>query len=214
MMQRLASNNNVEAPDIILLSGKSSALPVVREVMSEFFPDAQIEQPSDLKECVVRGTCQLSNTDPRAGVEINFESSRALSATTSRLGLRVNDTGQALFREVIDAGVAIGEEGLRRPIRGIAIKREGSVSIMENTSLEDVIMLNGHPNPNITELKVFRLESRLAEWEEKHGRKVTNQDLLNTDIELVVTPNLLVKLMARVPGVDEPLEFEAQTGGW
>jgi hypothetical protein len=85
---------------------------------------------------------------------------------------------------------------------------------MENTSLDDALIMDGHPNPNIMELKVFRLDARLAEWEQKHDRLVTDQDLFNTEIELVVTPNLLVKLIARVPGVDESLEFEAEAGGW
>jgi hypothetical protein len=94
------------------------------------------------------------------------------------------------------------------------LKREGPIRIMENTSLEDAVILNGHVNPNITELKVFRLDVRLSEWEQKHGRQVTEQDLFNTEIELIVTPNLMVKLVARVPGVDEALEFEAEAGGW
>jgi molecular chaperone DnaK (HSP70) len=214
MMQRLAQNNNVEVPEIVMLSGKSSSLPIVRSVMSEYFPATHIERLSDLKECVVRGACQLSNTDPRAGVDIRPPKSGALSATTSRLGLRVTDTGQAMFREVIDAGVPIGEEGLCKPVRGIVLKRESRIRIMENTSLEDSIILDGQPNPNIAELKVFRLDARLSEWEQKHGRQITDQDLFNTEIELIVTPNLMVKLVARVPGVEEALEFEAEAGGW
>lgn len=214
MMQRLAQNNQIGMPDIILLSGKSSALPVVREVIEGFFPGALIERPSDLKECVVRGACQLSNPDPRVGVDINLKNSGALSATTSRLGLRVTDAGQAMFREVVDAGVPIPDAGLRRAVRGIVLKRESRIRIMENTSLEDAITLDNRPNPNITELKVFRLDARLAEWEQKHGHHFTDQDLFNTEIELVVTPNLLVKLGARVPGVDETLEFEVEAGGW
>jgi molecular chaperone DnaK (HSP70) len=214
MMQRLAQNNQVEVPDIIMLSGKSSALPIVREIMSESFPMSRIEKPLDLKECVVRGACQLTDTETRGGVDIQLKSSGALSATTSRLGLRVIDTGVAVFREVIDAGVPIGGEGLSRPVSGIVLKRAGTIRIMENTSLEDGIMLDGHINPNITELKVFRLNARLDEWEQKHGNQITDQDLSNTEIELIVTPNLLIRLLARVPGVDEPIEFEAEAGGW
>jgi molecular chaperone DnaK (HSP70) len=223
MMQRLAQNNEVGVPDIILLSGKSSALPVVREVMAEYFSETRIE-PSDnpdqrsfdLKECVVRGACQLSDTEMHAGVHIRPPEIGALSATTSRLGLRVTDTGQAMFYQVIDAGVPISEEGLRVPVRGVKLKRETRIRILENTSLEDAIMLDGHPNANITELRVFRLDARLAEWEEKNERRVSDQDLFGTKIELVVTPkpNLLIKLIARVPNVDEPLEFGAEMSGW
>jgi molecular chaperone DnaK (HSP70) len=214
MMQRLARNNNVDVPEIIMLSGKSSALPIVRDVMSEYFPSSRIEHPQDVKECVVRGACQLSNPDPSANVHIQHKDTGALSATTSRLGLRVADTGVAMFHEVIDAGIPIAPEGLRKSVQGIVLKRESRIRIMENTSLEDGIMLDGHINPNITELKVFRLNARLDAWEQSHGRKVTDQDLFDTEVELIVTPNLLVKLVARVPGVDEPIEFEAEAGGW
>jgi molecular chaperone DnaK (HSP70) len=214
MMQRLAQNNNVEAPEIILLSGKSSALSVVTEVVLEYFPNSRIATPPDLKECVVRGACQLSNPEARVGVDFNFENSCALSATTSRLGLSVNDTGQQVFHEVLDAGVPIGPEGLHRIVRGIRLKREGPIRIMENTSLENARILDGGPNLNITEVKVFRLDARLDEWEQKHGRQVTDQDLRHAEIELIVTPNLLIKLVARVPGIDELIEFEAEVGGY
>jgi molecular chaperone DnaK (HSP70) len=214
MMRRLIKNADVEEPDIVMLSGKSSALPIVNEVMAEYFPNAQIERPLDLKECVVRGACQLANTELRVEVDFDRKKIGALSATTSRLGLRVNDAGQAIFREVIDAGIPIGEKGLLRPVRGIVLRREGPIRLMENTSLEDAILIDGHPNPNITELKVFRLDGRLAEWEQRHGHQVSDQDLFNTELELLVTPNLLIKLIARVPGVNERLEFEVEAGGW
>lgn len=214
MMQRLAQNTAVDVPNIIMLSGKSSSLPIVREIMSEYFPESQIERLTDLKECVVRGACQLSSPEMRAGVDVRRPKDGALSATTSRLGLRVTDTGQAMFREVIDAGVPIGDEGLNKPVRGVVLRRDSRIRIMENTSLEDAVMLNGHPNPNIRELKAFRLDARLTDWEQKHGRQITDQDLSNTEVELIVTPNLLIKLVARVPGIDESLEFETEAGGW
>jgi molecular chaperone DnaK (HSP70) len=214
MMQRLARNNDIEVPEIIMISGKSSALPVVRQVISEYFPSSRIERPADAKECVVRGACQLSNPDPIKGVYIRHKNSGALSATTSRLGLRVTDTGVAMFHEVIDAGIPIAPEGLHQPVSGIVLKREARIRIMENTSLEDAIMLDGQLNPNITELRVFRLDTKLDEWEQRNGRQVTDQDLFNTETELIVTPNLLVRLVARVPGVDELIEFEAEAGGW
>jgi len=214
MMQRLARNNKVEEPDIVLLSGKSSALPIVGEVLAAHFPGAQIEKPPDLKECVVRGACQFSSSDPRAGVYLNIDDSSALSATTSRLGLRVDEAGQLKFKELLDAGVPIGESGVKVPVTGIVLKRDSQIRIMENTSLDDEVILNGQPNPNLTELKVFRLNGKLTEWEQKHSKSITDKDLFDSEIELVVTSNLAVKLTAQVPGVDEALEFEAEMSGW
>jgi hypothetical protein len=214
MMQRLAQNNKVEGPDIILLSGKSSGLPVVREVLDAHFPEAQIEQPLDLKDAVVRGACQFSSSDPRAGVYLNIEDSRALSATTSRLGLRVDEAGQLKFKELLDAGVPISEAGIKVPVTGIVLKRDSQIRIMENTSLDDEVILNGGPNPNMTELKVFRLDAKLTEWEKRNSKSITDKNLFDSDIQLVVTSNLAVKLIAHVPGIDEALEFEAEMSGW
>jgi molecular chaperone DnaK (HSP70) len=214
MMQRLAKHHNVSAPDIILLSGKSSALPVVREVMEEYFPLAVIEMPRDLKECVVRGACQLTSLDPGYGAYIKFKGAR--TAMTSRLGIRVNDpdTGLSMFSQVIDAGVPIGDAGLRERVFGIAVDRETQIRILENTSSkDDWLRLNGEWNRNITELKVSSIDAKLSEWEKKHDRKVSEPDLENAKIELVVTPTLAVKLYISIPGMDEPLEFEAEWGG-
>src|SRR6185369_11591641 len=54
LMRRIAGHHGVNEPDIILLSGKSSALPVVEDVMKRFFPSSRIARPIDLKECVVK----------------------------------------------------------------------------------------------------------------------------------------------------------------
>ncbi|MEK6280185.1 MAG: Hsp70 family protein [Acidobacteriota bacterium] len=213
MMQRLAKHHDVTAPDIILLSGKSSALPVVPEVMAEYFPTARIAKPADLKECVVSGACQLVNPDP-GPVYIKFKGAK--TAMTSRLGLRVNDpdTGLSAFSQVIDAGVPIGDAGLRQRVLGIALDRETQIRILENTSSkDDWLSLNGKWNRNITELKVSSIDAKLSEWEKKHNRTVTDQDLEDAEIELLVTPTLAVKLTVRVPGMNEPLEFEAEWGG-
>lgn len=214
MMQRLAKHHSVSALDIVLLSGKSSALPIVHEVMKEYFPSTRIEKPLDLKECVVRGACQLTSLDPGVGAYIKFKGAK--TAMTSRLGIRVNDpdTGLSMFSQVIDAGVPIGDAGLRERVFGIAVDRETQIRILENTSSkDDWLKLNGEWNRNITELKVSSIDAKLSEWEKKHDRKVSEQDLENAKIELVVTPTLAVKLYISIPGMDEPLEFEAEWGG-
>lgn len=215
MMQRLAKINKVEVPDIVLLSGKSSGLPIVEEVLKTHFPNSRIEKPSDgLKECVVRGACQFSSSDPRFGVYLNIDESQPLSATTSRLGLRVDEAGHVKFKELLDAGVPIGEAGLKVPVTGIVFRRDSQIRVMENSSLDDEMIINGGPNPNLQELKVFHLDAKLTEWEKKHSRSITDKDLFDSEIQLVVTSNLAVKLVAQVPGIDEALEFEAEMSGW
>jgi len=213
MMKLLAQYNDVSAPDIILLSGKSSALPIVEAVMREYFPEADIHRPDDLKQCVVRGACQWSNPDPLEGVKLKIKGAK--TAMTSRLGLRVRDpnTGLPKFSQVIDAGRPIGESGLREPVLGIGLSRDIDIRILENTSRDEWISRDGELNKNITVLKVSKLDAKLAEWERKHDKQITDPDLENATIELMVTPALAVKLIITVPGIDEPLEFDAEWGG-
>ena len=213
LMQRMAEHHGIRQPDIILLSGKSSALPVVEEVIKSFFPSSRIARPRNLKECVVRGACQFFNPDP-GPVYIQFKGAK--TAMTSRLGLRINDpdTSQSSFSPVIDAGVPIGDEGLKRRVFGVRVDRDTQIRILENTSAkENWLSKNGKWNRNITELKVSSIDPRLTEWEKKHDRTITDLELENATVELVVTPTLTVKLIVSVDGMDEPLEFEAEWGG-
>lgn len=214
MMRRLAVNNGIVSPDVILLSGKSSAFSIVEEVIKDEFHGSDIHRPDDLKECVVLGACQFSHEEAVSGVYIDLEESSCLSATTSRLGIRVNESGQIKFKEIIDAGVPIGATGLKMPVSGVILKRQTRIRILENTGLEDETVIHGKENQNITPLKEFRLEQRLAEWESNHDTKITEKALFDAKLELEITPNLGVKLIARVPGIEEPFEFEASFSGW
>jgi molecular chaperone DnaK (HSP70) len=213
LMRRMAKHHGIRQPDIVLLSGKSSGLPVVEEVIRKCFSSSRIARPNDLKECVVKGACQFFNPDP-GPVYIQFKGAK--TATTSRLGVRINnpDTAQSAFRSVIDAGVPVGEEGLKERILGLRVDRDTQLRILENTSSnENWLSKNGKWNRNITELKVSSIDPRLTEWEKKHDRRITDLDLEDAKVELVVTPTLSVKLIVSVGGIDEPLEFEADWGG-
>ena len=54
----------------------------------------------------------------------------------------------------------------------------------------------------------------IGEWERSHDTKITDKMLFDTKLELEITPNLGVKLIARVPGIEEPFEFKADFAGW
>jgi hypothetical protein len=214
MMRLLAVNNGISSPDVILLSGKSSAFPIVREVIQSQFRKAELHSPDDLKECVVLGACQFSHDEAVAGIYIEADESTCLSATTSRLGVRVNDAGQIKFKEIVGAGVPIDANGLKVPVTGTILKRATQIRILENTGLEDELVIHGKENRNITLLKEFRLEQRLAEWERSNNQLVTDKMLFDAKLELDITANLGVKLIAKVPGIAEPFEFEADFSGW
>jgi molecular chaperone DnaK (HSP70) len=213
LLKDWAVNCGVESPDVILLSGKSSALPIVREVISKHFSGVEIKSARELKECVVRGACRLSSRLPRAGVRIDLEENVTLSATTSRLGIAVQDPSstEPIFKEIIGAGVPIGVDGIKRAITDIGLQyRDTEFKIMENTGIAPELYINGEENKHIKELKAFSLESKLAEWERRQGKHVSEKALREAEIMLEMMPDLTIKLVAQIPGVDEPLEFEAK----
>jgi hypothetical protein len=209
MAEEWAGNLGVKSPDVILLSGKSSALPIVKDLMGARFPQAKIEIAGELKECVVRGACQLSVKYPRAGVSVRLDHS-ALSATTSRLGIAVWEDGQGKFKEIIGAGVPIEVQGLKRAITDVSFERDSEIRLLENTGPGSELVINNQDNQHIKELKIFSLESKLSEWERAHDKHVSPEELEAAEIELEVTPDLAIRLIARVPGVEEPLEFKAE----
>lgn len=209
MAEAWSRNLGVETPDVVLLSGKSAALPIVQELMREHFPQADIQKAGELKECVVRGACQLSARDPRVGIRIKLDDS-ILGATTSRLGVGVRWDGQGKFMEIVGAGVPIGPQGLRREVKDWSLERETEIRLLEHTGTGTDLTVNNQENPYIKELKVFSLESKLAEWERAHDRLISEDELEAARVELEVTPNMAVRLIAKLPGVEEPLEFEAE----
>jgi molecular chaperone DnaK (HSP70) len=216
LMKRLARNNDIDSPEVIMLSGKSSAMPIVEELIRKNFPNSAVERPPDLKECVVRGARDITESEETfVKVRVKFTRKGGLTATTSRLGIGVKEPdGRRMFYQLVDAGMPIGEAGLKARVEGVSLtSRRAHISILENTGLEDRLWIRDHENPNITILKTFKLEPKLVEWERAHGKQVAEQDIADARIELEVTPNLNVKLIAKIPGVEEPLEFEAEYGG-
>lgn len=208
MMVDLSSHHGIKEPDIILLSGKSSAFRLVERVIAERFPSSRLEYPDDLKECVVRGACYLFSQLLSKHIEI--EPSEPITTTTSRLGIRVNEAGHVKFMGFVDAGMPIPPSGLRGSIKGLGrLRRHNVISILENTGLKDEFVVEGQDNREIRELKSYSVEHTLRDWEEKHQTEVANKDLAEADIEFEISPSLKVKLLARISGVEDAIEFEA-----
>jgi molecular chaperone DnaK (HSP70) len=209
MMKKLAENNRVEMPDIILLAGKSSALPIVEQVIREHFPKSKIDRPDDLKKCVAMGACQMYSPYLPGKAYIKLPKNGSLEATTSSLGIG-RQYGHLRFQEIIPAGVPIPAEGLRKVLDDLPpLERRYRIPILENTGLENDTIINGKPNPDIRVLREFHLEQNLAEWEQANNMIISDESLSRAQIAFEVTPNLTAKLMAIIPGIEEPIEFEA-----
>jgi hypothetical protein len=219
MAKEVVESSGISAPDVILLSGKSSMLPIVRQLFKEMFPGSDIQfpkinvpraealtpHPDDLKECVVLGACQLKQIHPVEGVLVRVANNSRFSATTSRLGILASGH----FKEVFKAGVPIGEVGIKAPVK-VTVQRQTHITFVENTGVSNEWLVNGQQNQNISVLKKFKLEHKILEWEQKHGRRISDEAIIDADIEMEVTSNLIVRLIARIPDIEEPFEFEAE----
>jgi molecular chaperone DnaK (HSP70) len=199
MMKKLAESHRIDAPDIILLAGKSSALPVVRQLMKRFFPNSEIRQPSDLKECVVHGAC-IKELYRQAGASplLNLDELASLSATTSRIGYIRPEHGGKYFKEIIGAGVPIPEGGLRKQFEiKPPLRRNSVITIVENIGGRDEYYISGTTNPDIIPIETFEIANLSSD--------VSDLQLSKAMLELEVTKDLDLSLRAYIEGRDEPI---------
>ncbi|MEW6282528.1 MAG: hypothetical protein AB1758_28220, partial [Candidatus Eremiobacterota bacterium] len=163
------------------------------------FPGARYVTPEDAKECVVKGAC----TTRRAGVEVDrgnrpsvrirFGRHEVLTATTSRLGIQVNDAEGAWFHELVGAGVAIPEEGLTVVLEMVLQPGLNVLPVLENAGLEDRL-----PNPDVEVIRKF--EIALPE-------ELDPLDLEEVQLTFTVLPDMALKVRVNVPTHQE-LEFD------
>ncbi|MCW5976554.1 MAG: Hsp70 family protein [Bryobacteraceae bacterium] len=128
-LHRIATNlevmvhkkNHLDRPDCILLSGKSSKIPVVREILAQKFPPpVEIHLADEPKECVVRGICvtHMLRADPTMYLDVGERSGEDLArgADVAAVGQRIGWRLGARFNEIFPAGKPIPKDGLRREI--------------------------------------------------------------------------------------------------
>lgn len=128
--------------------------------------------------------------------------------TASRLGISVMEGMQIKFRELVPAGAAVGAEGLKIPVKGVALRRNTRVRFLENAGIEDALFIGGQRNGEITELSAFRLDERLKELEERLGVTITDLDVFRANLELEISPDMSVLFLVRLEQVEEPIRFE------
>jgi hypothetical protein len=116
--------------DFIHLSGKTTFLPVVKEVFSQAF-QSKIHRAGDPKECVVRGAC-LARVMSRPGRSRRLVLPPGLRRTTSSIGMMTDD---GIFRVGIPLDCPIPDEGLERDLPD-AWGGDGPVVLWENLGFE------------------------------------------------------------------------------
>jgi len=139
----------------IQLSGKTTFLPVVREVVKSCFA-AEIHRADDPKQCVARGACLAGRL--AQGHAIRLMLPQEVQRTTFALGLM--DEGARQFLKIIPYDCPIPAEGLVAE-RARAWNGEDNVLLWENLGVDDQRYgKNGSPNPTLNVLDSWEPAAR------------------------------------------------------
>ena len=186
-MKSLVGNSSFSTLDYVLLSGLSSRIPAVGEILQNAFPGAKIIPASKPKECVVAGACIPTLMQGALHTSLTIE---VLSFTISRVGLLSKDHLPYVFAKLIDAGKPIPKEGLLATTP-ILFGGQG-ITLLENDSEVD----NRYQgNTSISELGSYTLEP----WPEQFPANAK----VRCSLELRIMPDLDFTIAVRVPGFSE-----------
>jgi hypothetical protein len=198
MLKGLVAHSETACLDYILLSGKSSAIRLVGEVLKREFPSSTVRLAPEPKECVVSGACILEKLQDAADMYLNIEGG---AATTSRIGFEnVGPGGTKIFQVLVEAGVPIPDHGLTT-MRPCLLNRRKEIRLLENDSEDNALWILGKENPNISELGVYVMDNP-PDW--------LPQRPVPASLELTVSQNLDFHLAARVEGHEDLLTFAAK----
>lgn len=174
--------------DFVRLSGKSSAIPLVQDVLAQRFPQAQLRLAAEPKECVVEGACILYKSSFAHRAFPIFENADFVQ-TTSRIG--IEDSGE--FVQVIGLGVPVAADGVVGEYKKFPLRPGARIRLLENTSLKDPLP----GNKDISLIGTFKIDpSRVL----SKGRAVPAR------LELRLSQDLTPTLVAYVPDGD-PVPF-------
>lgn len=202
--------------DIVLLSGQSSQFPAVKQKIQEKLgiEAEKIILIDNLKECVVRGLCILHSDELGAGMSVRVDHQGSLSATTSRIGLRVMDQGQRKFKQLVGAGEPIGQDGYSCEIRNVFFKRNTTLPLFEHMGPETDDSFREGDNI-IRHIKDFKILEGIEKLESE-GVKITNEMLEDADFWFRITPDQQIELEIRFSPENkiQPINFKAIRPGF
>lgn len=190
-MANQRDNLNIKHPDIIVLAGMSSRLPIVKKVAREFFPNSEIKLHPDLKACVARGAYTIyAISQFPAMISVDTSLLKTPPPTSAQYGIMVYGThGELIFKSAIPKGARLPAEGV---ISGFKIGRKTSITVYENpgTSISD---------PDIRKIAVCRLNV---------PDSISDEELRNAKVFMRLEDEMKLKVILRVG--DMSYEFNAE----
>ena len=199
-IQGLMTKSKTPGLDFIRLSGKSSRIPLVEEVLKRRFPNAGIRRAAEPKECVVEGACIPGKFKRAARIRLVLEEAEFVQ-TTSRIGYEeVVAGGRTKFCELINQGTPVPEGGISRSIEDFPLLADSRIDLLENASaIENTIQ----GNPAITHICTFMLNP---------GHGLRRNEVLPTRLVLHLSSDFQPALTAYAEG-REPLSFVIAKAG-
>lgn len=179
--------------DVLVLSGKSSAMPAVQRTLRESFPHCELRLATNLKECVVAGACARERLAEAPDLLLEVE---ATTTTPTRIGLE--DPARGRFWEWFPAGRPIPDEGLvqRRPC---LIRTDRPLRLLENSSMDDRLWIEGRRNETVAELGRYRLVLS--------PRDGQPSKTFRAELEMRLLPSLDCRMRAYLPELDQWIEL-------
>jgi hypothetical protein len=154
-LAQLTMQQKLAHPDYILLSGKSSNIPMVREVLAALFPESVLQLAAEPKQCVVEGACvpYVLSFGGDLLLMLDGDLGAGFVRTTRRIGYeRITGGLRSKFEPIFDRNVPIPERGLTAQRNGYLLRPGMQLRILQNASTISDSLEN---NPNIKDLGVY-----------------------------------------------------------
>lgn len=177
LLERLIQQCGESRLDVLVMSGKSSAMPAVASTLQTRFPNCRLAMALNLKECVVAGACARDRIAEAPDMLLEVEE---LTTTPTRIGLE--DPARGLFWEWFPVGKPIPREGLVER-RVCLLRTDRPLRLLENSALDDHLWVEGRRSESISELGLYRLDTVPAEYAGARAFRVELELKLSMDLE-------------------------------
>lgn len=182
---------NIRFPDIFVLSGMSSRLPIVKRIAEDMFPDSKIWLHPEPKACVARGAYLIhAMSELPAMISIDTTLLKSPPPTSAQYGIMVYGIGgEPVFKKAIPKGAKLPAEGI---ISGFRIGRKTSITVYENPGIN----IN---DPEIRKIAVCRINV---------PESVSDRDLRSAQVSMRLEDEMTLKIILKV--ADNEYEFLAE----
>ncbi|GEM_PF-4542532 len=193
-LKKHVKEKSLEHVDYVLLAGKSSKIPFVKEMMAAVFGEEKIVNPHELKECVSAGACRLGQFHLFPGGNLELHIENFANRTPSRFGILVMTTTlESIFLEFINRFERIPCKRTHDS-REVALRRGTNVfSVWENFGLRDY--MENNPELEMVDEHVLNIDENISD-----------EELRNAKLSMEIRKDESIVLTAEIAGKEHPFQ--------